>query len=101
MIFHLNIVSILFILSKQISANYGRFSSVCREISENLSKNIEITSSDYLVPKLNETFDLSDLIERESVHHEKLWRYFSQSSSVKGNFREKQLDRKMDESKMG
>lgn len=80
-------------------AKYGRRSSVSKEIIENLSKNIEITSSDYLVPKLNEQFDLAEVILGESCPHNNLMhQYYSHEQNIKHKSKN---DKKLEESKMG
>lgn len=88
-------------LSKSWSAKFGRRSSISKEIRENLSKNIEITSSDYLVPKLNDTFDLNEIITKESVPNEKFWKRVTDFRSNKGHVKDKKIESNLGESKIG
>lgn len=84
-----------------MSAKHGRRSAVSREIRENLPKYIEITNSDYLVPRLNDKFDFKELISRETVKYEGLWKDINQPRGNKGSVKEKHLDKRLGESKLG
>lgn len=72
-----------------------------KEIRENLSKNIEITSSDYLVPKFNENFDITELISKEYGSSDTILKNFSEPRVSKRTVKDKFLDKRLGESKFG
>lgn len=88
--------------SKSVSAKHGRRSAVSKELQENIPKYIELTNSDYLVPKLNDKFDFTELITSETVQYQEgVWKDLNQRHTNKGNIKEKHLDKRLGESKLG
>ncbi|KAJ8916124.1 hypothetical protein NQ315_004491 [Exocentrus adspersus] len=82
------------------SAKYGRRSSLASQmISKDMPKNIEITSSDYLIPKLDE-FDITSLhTSNEQAHLEKSWKSLNQFNlSQKGRLNSGSTKSLIDES---
>ncbi|KAJ8975304.1 hypothetical protein NQ317_011646 [Molorchus minor] len=60
--------------SKSASAKYGRRSSLASQlITNHTPKNIELTDSDYLVPKLAENFDFNNLSDLHQAKLVKSW----------------------------
>lgn len=72
-----------FFYSASHSAKYGRRSLASQIVSTNMPKNIEITNSNYLVPKLDENFDFNSVSHSlEQADLEKSWQslnHFNQS----------------------
>lgn len=84
-----------------MSAKHGRRSAISKEIRENLPKYIEITNSDYLVPKLTDKLDFAEFSSGETGENERLWKDINKPYVNKGNIKEKHLDKRLGESKLG
>ncbi|KAJ8953940.1 hypothetical protein NQ318_019182 [Aromia moschata] len=78
--------------SKSHSAKYGRRSSITSQIIATMPKNIEITKSNYLVPKFNENFDVNILKDFQQANLVKSWQSLNEfNQSHKGRLNSSSL----------